>query len=608
MVERILREVWPLWHVSGVIGQGSYGKVYKIDRDDEISGHSEAALKVISVPRDLSDIETALTEGMTPDDASVYFFSIAKEIAKEFIIMEKFKGNTNIVDYEDHAVIKHKQDPGWDILIRMELLRPITEEMRIRPFTEREVIKIGLDLCTALELCAKNNIIHRDIKPENIFISKKGDYKLGDFGVARALSVFSKKGTFAYMAPEVFRGDHYDAGADIYSLGLVLYRLLNDNREPFLPPAPAIITFASKEEAFNKRMEGNTLPKPANASDEMYEIIKKACAYNPAERYLSAADMKKALIACLQRKESKTKEKQIKTVPEEKTRESVPIAHEAITKNTNRNDKQDVKNSEIRVKDKGKEKNKTQPIFIFMLLVLLVTVCIAVSSINENLPPKVEGISIKINNGDILRDSAVVEGLKYRWDITIKTDKGNYSLENAKKFLTEEEFRSINVVSKDDSKLKVYKTKNKQNGYVVGHGENKTKLTIVIKSRGQKYKGKKTIYVYPNAKDYRDFNYKVEKKEKEKTKCSIYYEDNYLHDKAYYKIDAIGVDYKCQRDDGTISSFEYNDFVFEKYNPDKNGFVYLYFLKEYDNKESSFAHDVLGAMQIPIADLFEFEE
>ena len=88
---------------------------------------------------------------------------------------------------------------------------------------------MGLDLSKALGYCRKLHIIHRDVKPENIFVSRFGDFKLGDFGIARELertmSGFSKKGTYSYMAPEMYKGEKYDSRVDIYSLGIVLIYL-----------------------------------------------------------------------------------------------------------------------------------------------------------------------------------------------------------------------------------------------------------------------------------------------------------------------------------------------------------------------------------------------
>src|SRR5699024_9189261 len=154
-------------------------------------------------------------------------------------------------------------------LIRMELLKPLNEYTRKRTITRQDVIRLGIDLCKALELCQKYNIIHRDVKPENIFISDAGDYKLGDFGIARTVekttSGLSNKGTYTYMAPEVYKGEAYGSTVDIYSLGIVLYRLLNGNRTPFLPAAPAPITHADRENALVKRLSGAVLPPPSHA-------------------------------------------------------------------------------------------------------------------------------------------------------------------------------------------------------------------------------------------------------------------------------------------------------------------------------------------------------
>ena len=93
--------------------------------------------------------------------------------------MSKLKGNSNVVSYENHQVIPHKGGIGWDILIQMEHLTPLNEYTRKHTITRQDVIKLGIDLCKALELCQKYNIIHRDVKPENIFISDAGDFKLG---------------------------------------------------------------------------------------------------------------------------------------------------------------------------------------------------------------------------------------------------------------------------------------------------------------------------------------------------------------------------------------------------------------------------------------------
>ena len=293
-----METVFKDWTVDKCVGEGAFGKVYRITRED--FGHIyEAALKVIEVPQAQSEVDAVRNDGMSEQNVTEYFRSVVEDIVDEFALMSRLKGNSNIVSYEDHSVVPKKDGFGWDIYIRMELLTPLFTHIREHKMTVRDVIQLGIDICHALEVCQKYNIIHRDIKPENIFVSDIGTYKLGDFGIARQLektsSGLSKKGTFTYMAPEVYKGLEYNSTVDIYSLGIVLYRFLNGNRSPFMPPAPQPIRYSDKERANIMRISGQRMPKPKNADGRLAEIVLKACAYNPSERYESAASMRQAL-------------------------------------------------------------------------------------------------------------------------------------------------------------------------------------------------------------------------------------------------------------------------------------------------------------------------
>ena len=294
-------KLWGSWTVDQFIGEGSFGKVYKIVRED--FGHTySAALKVLSVPQNQSEYKTVKSEGLSDESAKAYFKSMVEDIVSEFALMSQLKGNTNIVSYEDHMINEKEDEFGWEIFIRMELLTPLFDYLESHELKVRDVIKLGIDICRALEVCQKYNIIHRDIKPENIFVSDTGAFKLGDFGIARQLektSGMSKKGTYTYMAPEVYKGQEYNSTVDIYSLGIVLYRFLNNNRSPFMPPITEQIKFSDKEQANIKRLSGEKMPKPVNASGRLSEIVLKACAYNPKDRYTSPLTMRKELEALL---------------------------------------------------------------------------------------------------------------------------------------------------------------------------------------------------------------------------------------------------------------------------------------------------------------------
>ena len=290
------------WRIKRFIGAGSYGRVFEIERRDEFDTVYTGALKAVTIPASQGELDEILADGMDMNGASTYFRDYVKELNREIALMSKLKGHSNIVSYEDHKMFPHEDGVGWDILIRMELLTPITSYLKENhTFTRREVIQLGMDLCKALEICQRYNIIHRDIKPANIFISETEDFKLGDFGVARIASASTgastRAGTVNYMAPEVFRGEKYTSNVDIYSLGLVMYQLLNNNRMPLYPPYPQPITPSSRERAQAQRLSGAALPPPANAEGRLAEIVLKACAPDPAQRYDSPTVMRQALEA-----------------------------------------------------------------------------------------------------------------------------------------------------------------------------------------------------------------------------------------------------------------------------------------------------------------------
>lgn len=300
MEQDILSSVWPEWQVVRQIGRGSFGVVYEVVRRD-YSVESHAAVKVISTPQNKSELDSLRAEGLSEEATRTYLQGVVNDFVSEIQLMESFKGVQNIVSVEDYKVVEKKDEIGWDIYIRMELLTPFNSYVCDKTLSEQEVIKLGIDLCTALELCARCNIIHRDIKPENIFVNPFGDFKLGDFGIARKLENvtggLSQKGTYNYMAPEIEKGSQYDATVDLYSLGLVLYRLLNRNRLPFLDTDRQLLNPNERMNAVRRRMDGEPLPPPCDASPAMAQIILCACAYEPGRRFSSAAAMKKALIS-----------------------------------------------------------------------------------------------------------------------------------------------------------------------------------------------------------------------------------------------------------------------------------------------------------------------
>ena len=177
---------WPEWKIISKIGEGSFGRVYKAQRTEK--GRSfYSAIKIITIPASKGELDSVRSESGDEKSVRGYFENLVEECIQEVSTMEYFRGNSHIVSVEDYKV--------------MEYLTSFMEYYAGKNLTEKEVMKLGIDLCKSLEYCGQLHIIHRDIKPENIFVSRFGDFKLGDFGIARELektmSTLSKKGTYS---------------------------------------------------------------------------------------------------------------------------------------------------------------------------------------------------------------------------------------------------------------------------------------------------------------------------------------------------------------------------------------------------------------------------
>ena len=288
------------WMIEKRVGNGSSGKtvVFQLKRVDS-TWEEVSALKVVTIIEENGRIES-LGESYRKSYEEKRK-ELSEKAEKEVHFMYELRNSPYIVNYFDYKFLDWKEENqfGRDLLIRMEFLDTLDDLIKQGiHYDEQEIIQIGKDICKALMHCHKKSIIHRDIKPANIFKNSEDTYKLGDFGIARMLensSVASTMtGTPAYAAPEQVNQNmeqKYAYKVDIYSLGLTLYELANQNRLPFA--TSAFIT----EKEIVMRTIGKQLPMPSNVSQEFGEVILKACSYLPEDRYQSAQEFFDALVA-----------------------------------------------------------------------------------------------------------------------------------------------------------------------------------------------------------------------------------------------------------------------------------------------------------------------
>jgi len=287
--------------VDETIGSGSFGTVYKVSKMTA-SGREIRALKHISMPSKKQYYDVLYSMGGNTKKADDYFFGLLKNVMNEVTIIRSMTSSNavNIVNCYESSIIRHEDPLSYDVYILMEYLTPLADHAARGGFTVKDVICAGLDILSALKTCHAANIIHRDIKEDNIFVSADGTYKLGDFGVSKNLSggthARSMKGTPNYIAPEVYLGkEQYDNTVDLYSLGIVLYRMLNMARGPFLPVYPASYTSADEDAAFESRMKGQIPELPYSARNVLGQAVVRAIA-SADQRYSSAKEFEAELL------------------------------------------------------------------------------------------------------------------------------------------------------------------------------------------------------------------------------------------------------------------------------------------------------------------------
>lgn len=221
---------------------------------------------------------------------------MASTIVSDDDLRERFAREAKAVARLQHANIVTIYDLGYDDagspFIAMELLKGTDLERRIRknPPSFGQRLEIVAQVCRGLAHAHGNGIVHRDVKPANVFVLEGGGVKIMDFGVARWMQSSQTQtgavlGTADYMSPEQIRGQKVDGRSDIFSVGIILYRLLT-NKKPF--------TGENIQATFYKILTNDhpllVLPDGQQV-DQLQDIVDRALAKDADERYGSAEEM-----------------------------------------------------------------------------------------------------------------------------------------------------------------------------------------------------------------------------------------------------------------------------------------------------------------------------
>lgn len=254
------------YEVLDQIGEGSFGLVYKAI--DKVLGRT-VVMKFLR------------SSGIGDDSSRDRFFREARIAAG--------LNHRNIITVHDVGEFEGRP------FIAMEFVEGYTLEDRLQddahPLSGDQVMSISTQLCSALSHAHAQHVVHRDIKPGNVMITRSFEVKLTDFGMAKVVQTSGGAaslifGTPYYMAPEQIEGGAVDQRTDLYSFGVVLYRMVT-GALPF-PKGNVLVHHATSEP------QHPTLVRP-DVSDPIAQVILRCLRKNPDERYQTAEELARDL-------------------------------------------------------------------------------------------------------------------------------------------------------------------------------------------------------------------------------------------------------------------------------------------------------------------------
>ncbi len=258
------------------VGAGGFGVVYR--------AHQESLRRDVAVKMVTSTIKDR---------------KVRIRFEREIQAMGMLSGHPNIVTVYDSGFTSDGQPYILMDYMEQGSLGDRLDRDGMVPHTD--VLDIMVKVCGALETAHQAGVLHRDLKPENVLVSAYGEPKLGDFGIARLkggpeTGTSSLTASIEHVAPELLEAKPPDAGTDLYALGSTMFKLLTGTSAFVRPQDESIVPALTRirdEPVPDLRLRG--IPP------EVAEVVERAMAKSPLERYASAAEMGRALRESQQR-------------------------------------------------------------------------------------------------------------------------------------------------------------------------------------------------------------------------------------------------------------------------------------------------------------------
>ena len=247
-------------------------------------------VKILSIPASQSQLDALLLAGAFQDAAGAldYFKDVADGVVQEVKLHQHLARLDGFVPCDAWQVVPMDDNQlGYEVYLLTPYHRTLDRHLKKTCLTHLEAVNLGLDMCAALTASRRAGFLYVDLKPANVFIASDREFLIGDLGFMRMDSLkyaaLPTKYRSAYTAPEM--ADDFATisdTADVYALGLMMYQVYNDGQLP-------------------NTSEDGPMAAPSNADYEMAEIILKACAQEPGDRWQDPAEMGQALVSYMKR-------------------------------------------------------------------------------------------------------------------------------------------------------------------------------------------------------------------------------------------------------------------------------------------------------------------
>ncbi len=254
------------WKIISRLPDDNGNEIYKVSKKDFDGTVVSALLRYVVIKNDDYNIENT---DFINDEAS---------------FLKTVSQTGNYFNYLDIFVNNNPAKKKIEFFIITEDLKSLSEVMKSKDFVESEVVDFGIQMSAILEKLESRNIYHGNINPDNIYVTFDGKYKLGGFS-----DFESKIEDMSFIAPEIFKKENADFTTDIYSLGLIMYSMINSGTIPFESNE------VSRDDAIKIRFDGKAVTAPKNGSEKLKSVIVIACQPNNDNRWKNAGNIKNAL-------------------------------------------------------------------------------------------------------------------------------------------------------------------------------------------------------------------------------------------------------------------------------------------------------------------------